>query len=844
MSQHSPPQMRLPSPDRFRFLVLMGLSAGVLISQFEAIGHVLLMIAAIAFGLLIVLWKSRLSSHNNHQTTTLWITSLAACSICCGMLSYQTERQTQNSSLTSLLKQHSTLVCTLKGRLVSEPTYLRSTDPPALTAGPQLAQTRCVLQCTELVTSEGEVPIKGLVQIKVQGHLLHARPGDTILVTGNLQSFSPPGNPGEFDRSQWAKRNGFCGQLTCNTPQAITVTQKRQWPYWSDLLSRIREGMRLTIRSRFDQQNVPVALTLLLGDRSELSFAEREKFAHAGLIHLLAISGLHVGLVILLLRWLCLMLNTSPRSGLLVILVSVTLYAVLVETRPPIVRAWLMTVLWTTQQWHMRQTSLLGLLCSSGLILFAWSPAIVNDVGAQLSFAGVLGINWGNRVLRDLNTNVISLNQPTLWEILRTHVLQYAFWIIPLTLMVAPLSLLNFQYVSLIGLFLQVPATFCIALSMVFSAMGFLTEPLGAWASVLPFFLANVTLKGTTQLAELGSLPWTYWQFSQPPSLGGLGLWYACLLPLATGWTHSRFLTGKVCLMGMSCMLIYALTIIAFPQQNSAVLSAYFCSVGHGEAIVVAIDEEVIVYDCGSIRGSTTASRSLDQVLRSMQADAIDTLIVSHADVDHYNGVPALLERWPVGRILLSKATALSGDPGMNLLLQQAKARNIPVTPLTHSVQWSSRDQVTCHLWMNPALEELNSPEVFSITDNDQSLVLKVTTPSGALLLTGDLENAGQQQLMRSLMLEDVAILLAPHHGSIRANSLEFWNRISPERMIVSTGNDHSQLTEQLKQMETPATLHSTNQGALKLTYETTGDWRCFQFSPEHQQWVLQSSPQ
>ena len=290
------------------------------------------------------------------------------------------------------------------GTLTSKPRIVSKTEDPVISAWPQHDHSYCKLNCQSLVTHSGSVPVSGIVQLNVTGHLYHADVGDTVEVCGKLVQSFPPKNPGEFDFRNYYKAQQIRSVLFIQFPDALSVQKKSN--RWSPAY------IRSCLLDRCDQliiQNLseplrPVAATLLLGKRLPLPESLRTSFAESGTMHLLAISGLHVGIFAGLLWMGCRLLNGSQTLTTFVLLVGILGYAFLTETRAPVLRATLLIVFVLVGQYYYRAISSVQLLSCAFVALILWNPTELFNVGAQLSFLAVSGIGIANKWFRTFQT--------------------------------------------------------------------------------------------------------------------------------------------------------------------------------------------------------------------------------------------------------------------------------------------------------------------------------------------------------------------------------------------------------------------------------------------------------
>jgi competence protein ComEC len=200
-------------------------------------------------------------------------------------------------------------------------------------------------------------------------------------------------------------------------------------------------------------------------------------------------------------------------------------------------------------------------------------------------------------------------------------------------------------------------------------------------------------------------------------------------------------------------------------------------ALGHGGCTVLeTADGRVILYDAGAINGPEVTQRQIAPFLWSRGIQRIDEVILSHADLDHFNGLPDLLERFAIGQITLTPSFADRPSEAVRVTLRAIERHGIPTRVVRQG------DVLTAHeVEMAVLHPPAAGPEG---NENARSLVLHVRHRRRTILLTGDLEGPGLEKLLRSPPLT-VDVLMAPHHGSKTSNipALADWAR---PRVVVS----------------------------------------------------------
>jgi competence protein ComEC len=280
----------------------------------------------------------------------------------------------------------------LHGRIASTP----ETEPAdhTLPVWMQVARTRFDFDAQGITGSDGRSDCAGRIAVTLDGHLFNVEVGDRVTLVGRLATPTPPANPGDFDYREYLLQRGVRRILRLDHPECLTVED--QSARWRDLPMRWRGRLRGACLDlflhRLPDDVAPLAASLLLGDRTSLSEDEESQFINSGTMHVLAISGQHVAILVLLLWWLFRATNCSLRTTTILLLGTVLLYALLTDQRPPVLRAAILSVLVLAGLPRGRIAPGLNALGASALVLLLANPNHLYDTGAQLSFLAVIAI--------------------------------------------------------------------------------------------------------------------------------------------------------------------------------------------------------------------------------------------------------------------------------------------------------------------------------------------------------------------------------------------------------------------------------------------------------------------
>jgi competence protein ComEC len=595
----------------------------------------------------------------------------------------------------------------------------------------------------------------------VELHRLPAdlRAGERWQMTVRLKAPHGGRNPHGFDYELWLWEQGVqaTGSVRAGPkdvpPQRLATT-------WQHPVERARHAVRDRIYLHVaDRQQAGVIAALVVGDQAAIERSDWELFRVAGVGHLVSISGLHVTMF----AWLAAAAvgGLWRRSGVLggrageawpvpqVALVGgvllATLYAVFSGWGVPSQRTiWMLATVGVLRvggrQWPWPSVWLLA--CAVVLVV---DPYALLQAGFWLSFVAVgvlFAMDSGAAGVGDISARA------RFGSMFRTQ------WSI--TLALAPLTLLLFQQVSVVGLLANLLAIPWVTLVVTpLCLLGVLLPPL--WSAAA---LAIGALGGVLQVL----VQWPFATFSvAAPALwmGVAGILGGGLLVLRLPWGWRA----------MGVPLLLPVLLWQTPRPSSGHFELLAADIGQGNAVLVRTAGHTLLYDSGPRWGpdSDAGQRVLVPLLRAM-GERLDTLLVSHRDSDHSGGAAALLATQPQATLLSSME---AGHP-----LQQLR----PVQRCVAGQGWT---------WDGVQFQVLHPQAAdYEIAQkpNALSCVLRVSNGSYTALLVADIEQPQEARLLARQVPLRADVLLVPHHGSKTSSSPAFLDAVQPRIALVQAG--------------------------------------------------------
>ncbi|TWU24715.1 ComEC family competence protein [Bythopirellula polymerisocia] len=670
----------------------------------------------------------------------------------------------------------------------------------------------------------------GRARVRINGTLRKIVPGERLLIFGKLGKSRPAINPGQYDYAAAERSADRLCELYTGSPECVTVVEHASTFSPDRWLAAIGNRCQSQLERYVGSSSGPIAQALLLGTRSELSDETLESFMKTGTIHLLVVSGLHVGLLAAAVWLILKAFQVSQKWSLLATALLIIPYAAIVGGGPPVVRASVLVLMTLLGIAASRSASVINLLAASALVVLAINPGEVFRGGTQLSFVGVAVVVGCARSgmlqstpdpLQRMIASYMTWQELTIrWFLSRFKALAIASFLV--WVLVAPLVLYHFNIITPSG-FLITPVLWpFVAVALVAGlgvcTVGFVFPPV-AWLLGLICGYSLLVTESTVGWAS----QWKWGHAYAPgPPLWWLIVFYGGLAMMAVV-PQFQFQTKRFIAIAALWVAV-GFGAAAWHPKHEDELRCTFLAVGHGTCVVLEFPGgQTMLYDSGSLGSPESAANIVSGFLWSRGISHIDAIVVSHADVDHYNAVPGILERFDVGAVYVSP---LMFDPWAND--GDLTAPNFLKQTIIDA------DVHLREVWMNDRLRVADSDISIEILhpprlgvpgrDNANSILLAVEFADTRILLPGDLESPGIEGVLAEPAL-DTDILLAPHHGSRFSDPPGFAAWCTPDWVVMSGGPsvDYTSFASSSYQAAGAEILHTAQCGAVEFKIGPNG---------------------
>jgi len=573
-------------------------------------------------------------------------------------------------------------------------------------------------------------------------------PGRRWRMRGYLRRSSPPANGVGASAGEW--RLHVKSWRLASIREALDWKSRRQ-----DAVESLRTSIARAIRrAGGGSRGAALAQALTLGDTSAIAEGDLRALRRVGLAHLMALSGLHLGL---LAAWTALIARRAPRPWRLLLVGGVTLvYVALGGGTASLVRAWWMVAGVGVAVQSRRPARSLHVLLWTGAMLALADPGAVREVAFQLTFLATGGVLLGVRFLA-----------PALVRLPRSLALALAATV-GAQLATLPVALGTFHWVPLWGwlwnLLLVPVAALAVPLSLLWTIAAVVVGPLAGPATGVLDLLASLILSpAAVPSGVAGGLP----AMAGPREIG-----LASSLLLLLVW-RPRLL--------VPALLAGAVAASVGPAARlDGPVSLHCLDVGQGDAMLLRDGERALLVDGGGWRGRGVAGRSLLPAFGRLGVRELDVVVVSHGDRDHCGGLLELAGYVPIAEVWMAPGTALTGCGRALSLLPGIRVRGL----------WAGEVK----RWSRWTFETLSPRPGDRSTGNDGSLVLRASALGQSVLLTGDISRRVEADLLARLGAGalEATVLKVAHHGSASSSSGDFVDAVAPRLAIVSAGVGNS----------------------------------------------------
>jgi len=599
---------------------------------------------------------------------------------------------------------------------------------------------------------------------KLNSDIKQLKYGANCTIYGEMELPSKSRNPGQFDYRNYLLSSGIANQVVLDSLDEINCSGE-------SILHRIyglRTKLLTHVNTHVSEETAAWLNALVFGDDSGIEEETIQLFQRWGLSHILAISGLHVGIVVALIYFILIKLNLLTKEKAQIFMVCfLPVFALLAGGEPSVLRASMMVVLLIILTKLKINMSITDILSVVFLLLILFDKYIVYRVGFQLSFLVTLGLILSKKIIAEEDSVLIQGLKISFISQMMIIPLQFAYFST-----FQPLSiLLNVIIVPYFSLFV-IPFMFFLF---------FLSALLPPLLSILDAIFSKihpVLLHFIEWIDQVAYYPWVIGSFS----IGMAFIYYLLFFLFMVKLENRKHKTALMYGILVS-LLIMA---VAFRPFLSPAGTVTMLDIGQGDAFIIELPYRrgVIMIDAGanfSFDDMEASDRNYNQIIKpylhSKGIDKIDALILSHEDTDHIGSVPYIIEELDVTKVVISNYFEVSND-----LVSLLEERHVGIEYVERGDQLVVQGQ-TFYV-MAPYKDHQSA--------NDNSLVLYTEIGGKNWLFTGDISKDQERELIKTYPKLTVDVLKVAHHGSGTSTDETFIRHTAPQISLISVGENNA----------------------------------------------------
>lgn len=653
-----------------------------------------------------------------------------------------------------------------------------------------------------------------LVMAKPSARMIESREspffryGDSLLLTGALA------DPPVFEGFDWRERLAREGVHYVMLRPEVELIGSGEASAALQLLYRFRAEMAESLGRALAEPHASLAQALLLGIRSGLPSELRDDLAQTGTTHLVAISGLHVGILVGLVSiGSAAVLGRRRQLYIIVPLLFVWAYALLTGFSPPVARAAIMASLYLWAIFLGRQRSGLTALSAAAAAMVVIDPNLLAELSFQLSFLAMAGLLLLGPWFRAAGLRLVArvwAPEGVMGGAVKFFVEATAISLAAI-LATLPVVAINFHFLSPVGL----PATLLVLPIL---------PP--ALVSTFAVGVGGMISDAAGQVLSWSAWPWLTWMtgvidaFARVPgltvdagpiapylSLVYYAFWLGLLRLARRRWPKAllrsdlpefpAFRTlpkprpsallqpGWALLLAVSFAIGAVITAGAASSEERLRITAL--NVGQGDSFLIQAPGPVTILVDGGPDPNTLVLE-LGQRLPQWQR-GIDLVVLTHPDADHLSGLMGLVGRYEVGRVIQCGNNCVTSGNEADYLAWEALLNRMEVSPLEAEAgtRVTFGNSIVLHV-LHPPRQPLIGTGAHA---NNNSVVLRLEYGNISFLFTGDIEAFAEAFLLRQGLLLDSTVMTTPHHGSKSSSTPEFIATINPSLVLISSGADN-----------------------------------------------------
>lgn len=604
--------------------------------------------------------------------------------------------------------------------------------------------------------------------------------GDFIKVICDLSQSRIYKNPSVYDYSTYLanKKTFFIATI-----KEISIIRRSKQVKFQQLILSIRNYIAETIKKNLSEENSSIILKMFIGDEEALKREVKDVFSDAGVMHVLVVSGLHVGYVLAFVLFISRIFLIPKNIAFLITIPTVLLYAHVTGLNPPVVRATITSITGIICFLLTREKSVYHALVLSAFLILLFDPVSIFTPSFQLSFSAYFGIIYLYKKLNkfipksfplSIITGILFLSLSA--QLFVAPWVAYYFNKVSLIAVVA-----NLLVVPLVGFILYFVFTMCL-----FGFLPKIANIISKFVDILVSLLNDVT-------HFFANLPCAVVRVPTPSIL--FIFYYYCLLISLLSKNRKKYIY---------ILLLFTIVILGIEsyklitQKNK--LSIKFIDVGHGDSILLTTPKNKhLLIDCGGSYAYDIGRGILSPYLNYSKITTIQKLFITHLHFAHYFGAPEIVKQFKIKEIYIPPT--IINEYEFKALLNEIKNKKIKYSIIKFGEEFNL-DGIE--------IKVLNPTKITMNLDED-ALVLLVRYKRIKILLTSDIKPLNR---IRD-MVENVDIVQLPSHGKYLLD-IPFLSSLNPKYIVISTDEIPNEIDNELKRLKNAMVISTSKHGLIE----------------------------
>lgn len=633
--------------------------------------------------------------------------------------------------------------------------------------------------------------------------------GDRITFSGTYTKPEIQRNYKGFNYSEYLKQLKIYGTIKCSK---IKIINKKQANKIFQLSNKISTKIISNTKKTLDNETSSILLGLILGDKTDIDEETQENFRDASMSHILAVSGMHIAYVVLGINLIFKNLIGKKNTNILSILILI-FYMFITNFSPSITRAGIMGIIMIFSKLIYRKNDIYTSISISLLLILIYNPFLIQNLGLQLSYVGVIGIVIFNKSILKFFKNIKVKNKVYKYKI-KPKIQKYLDKIeeiisvsISVQISILPIVLFNLNTFNSYFLISNLVLSFVIGPIVILGFSVIIINLINT--SIIEFIspIIQIGIKILIFISNVGKLPFSK-IYVATPSLFSIFMYYLFLIVLF--YIYNIYSSKKpnktqirvknlIALIkiqlrqnrqkakGLLVIIIFLSFVINLIPQN---LKINFIDVGQGDSsLIITPQNKTILIDGGGSSSSDfdVGENTLIPYILDRGFTKLDIVVISHFDQDHVGSILTLLQELKVGKVYISKQTEKSEN--YEKFLKIVNTKNIKV----YEVVAGNRIHIEKNLYID-ILWPIKKQITTNILNNN-AIVCNLHYKDFSILFTGDIEEIAEKEILqvysqnKNLLKAD--ILKVAHHGSKTSSTSEFVNVVKPQIALVGVGKNN-----------------------------------------------------